>query len=61
MAKHKKPTNPCLAKVKAWPSTTLIDRLIACRAMLYLFDALTEAESERVLGRLIKWNKKFNK
>ena len=41
-------------KVPAWPAQTRLDRLDACRAMLYIHGFLAERENANIRIRLIR-------
>lgn len=41
-------------KVPAWPATSLAERLIHCRIMLYQHGILTDAEKDRADQRIDK-------
>lgn len=43
------------AKVVAWKKEDAIDRIYRCKAMLYIYGFITEAENTRIQQRLLKW------
>jgi hypothetical protein len=47
-------SDPSGDPVISWPAESLAARLERCRLMLYVHEALTRKESERVRQRLVK-------
>ena len=45
-------------KAPTWKDQTMLERLAQCRAMLHLYDMLTQDEAHRVYNRIMKLARK---